>query len=92
MGKLAHRAEQFALRGAELLDHAADRLAEGGWIETGLVVLLVGRALVHGHQLAKKAQSAIRDEPSEREQAPRIDASGVAEANAEVARGPSDEA
>jgi hypothetical protein len=52
------RAAHLALRGAELLDQAADRLVSGGWIETGLVVLLLGRALIVGHKVVRKAHKA----------------------------------
>jgi hypothetical protein len=51
-GRIAH----WALRGANLLDKAADKLVTSGWVETGFVVLLVGRAVWHGHRLAKKAR------------------------------------
>ena len=54
------RVGNLALKGADLLDKAADRLATSGWIETGMVVLLLGRALVGGHRLAKAAREAGR--------------------------------
>lgn len=59
-GKREGRVGNLALQGADLLDKAADRLATSGWIETGMVVLLLGRALVGGHRVAKKAREAGR--------------------------------
>ena len=50
------RDANLALRGAELLGKAADRLAASGWIETGMLVLLLGRAIVSGHRLSRQAR------------------------------------
>lgn len=58
MTKRDARLANLALKGADLLDVAADRLAASGWIETGMVVLLLGRALVSGHRIAKAAREA----------------------------------
>ena len=52
------RVDNLALKGADLLGKAADRLAASGWIETGMVVFLVGRALVGGHRFVRKARAA----------------------------------
>ncbi len=54
------KASNLALRGADLLDRAADKLVSGGWIETGLLVLLLGRALIVGHRISRDSRKLGR--------------------------------